>query len=222
MIKIKITISSLTYEKDIPTSWDEVTYRQFLEMYDCGEDYAKLISLFTGIEVEKLRKAKIFNFDKVLEILQFLSTKPADAVPPKILKYTIPKNLEFETIGQFEDLKKEIENSKSLSPFEQMQRYPLYCATYACSQEFGEYDWRHAERIAPYFLNAPALEVLAVGNFTLVKLIGLKFSIKTDFQRPLTPLQRWTLVFRLWVKRMVSSVHWFIWKRKLDIKGKTS
>jgi hypothetical protein len=220
-MKITITQNNLKYEKEIPTCWEEVTFKQFVEMAECGDDYAKLLSVFTGIDPEILRKAKIYSLDSIIRVLQFLGTKPADVVPKTILGYNIPKDLGTESIQQFEDLKKEIRDSKDMEAKDQLLKYPLYVATYCCAQEYGEYDWKRAENMAKRFENAPALEVLAVGNFTLMKLIELKFNIKDFYRKPNTHKKNWRLALSVWVRHMVFSVRLFLWKRKHSTDGKT-
>jgi hypothetical protein len=213
-MKITITQNNLKYEKEIPTCWEEVTFKQFVEMAECGDDYAKLLSVFTGIDPEILRKAKVHNLESIVRVLQFLGTKPLDVVPATILGYKVPKDLGTESIQQWEDLKKDLRDTKELGPKEQMLRYPLYVATYCCEQEYGEYDWKRAENMAKRFENAPALEVLAIGHFTLAKLIELRFGIKDFFPKPSTPRKSWMLALSVWVRHMAFSARLALWKRK--------
>jgi hypothetical protein len=186
--------------KFFPTRWDEVPFHQFLDIDDCGDDYVKLFALFTGLEEEVVRKASIEKLDDVIEMLGFLKTKVPTPLPKTICGYTIPKDLGFETVGQFSDLREDLKNSNNLTPRQTIEKYTLYCAIYACKEKFGEYDWKKAESMRDEFMNAPVTEVLAVGNFTLLKLIALKNNTRPNFQPRhtlRTKLKRAFLAFRL-------------------------
>jgi hypothetical protein len=219
---IKITLNGLTYEKNIPTSWDQVTFGQMLAMKDCKtptETFAALV----GIDVETLKQARIKGADKVIGILSFLKETNINAgeLPKEILGYKIPQNLEFEQIQMYEDLKAEIDEAKETQDdFALMQKYPLFVAMYAYATQYGSYDFDKAKELAPYFLTAPVGEVLAVGNFTLLKLTGLRLGINPLSQRRLTPWRRFKLVLIVWLRHTVSSVRWYLWKKKLALQKK--
>lgn len=211
---ISVTIQGRTVKRDIPTRWAEVTFKQFLELDSCGEDYAKVLSLFTGIDDATIRKASITKLDSVLEMLGFLRTKIPTDLPESICGYKLPKDLGFETVGQYSDLKQDLNDSKDLTPTQRIEKYTLYCAIYACKAKYGEYDWQKAEEMRDEFLNAPVTEVLAVGNFTLLKLIALRNHTPVNYLQQRIPrmkLKRAFLAFRL---RMAFIVHSCISKLK--------
>lgn len=222
MIKTTITLNNVKVVKDIPTRWAEVTFSKFLQLSKQGDDYLKVISLFTGVPEDTLIKAKISNLDDVLVHLTFLKSDPVTEIlspPTKVLGYDIPKDLGFKTIGQLKDIQRIWEQGieDKITPLEQLERFPLYLATYALT----EYDYRDAEALAPVFLEAPCPEVLYVGNFTLTKLVVLKTSTKSDSPRRKARLKKWKLAFRGWLSRMAFMVRFSIWNR-LHRTGKMS
>lgn len=180
MITVTIELNRVKVTRELPTQWKEVTFKQFLELNECRGDYVKVLSLFTGIDQDTVRKCKIWDLDAVLVSLTFLHSKPENVIPEKLLTYEIPKDLGLEFIGQYEDLKDELQNQQGLTNRQKLEKYTLYCAVYACRAKFGDYDWMKAVSMQDEFLEAPAVEVLGVGNFTLLKLIGLTRHIKED------------------------------------------
>jgi len=218
-MKITIELNKVKVTREIPVSWDKVTFRQFLELSEAGNDRAKILSVFTGIDPETLRKARITNFDKINALIGFVERNELDLskVPDKILGYKIPKNLELETIGQFEDLKLQAKSIKDNSK-ESLSAYTRMCAIYSVSP----YDWSEAERIAPYFMDAPCGEVLAVGNFTLMKLMPLSESGLKNLLKPNSTPKKLKLVMTAWIKRLAFTVRYYSWKRKLHLTERRS
>lgn len=213
-MKIQITLNKLKYDKDIPTSWDQVNYGQFLELTDCVDDYVKIFTVFTGISAETIKKAKITGLDSVIAVLGFLRKEPVQIMPKTILGYPLPADLGFETLDQYTDLKDDLDKSGELKGKDALVKYPLYCAIYACKAKYGEYDWKLAESMADEFLKAPAPEVLAIGNFTLAKLIGLNLNIDPASRRKITRMKRYRLVLKVWVQNMATTVRSSLWPKR--------
>lgn len=216
---ITISINNLKVEKEIPTSWDQVTFKQFLGLAKSGDDYVKVLSIITEINEDTIRKAKIINIEAIISALNFLKTPPEVVLPKTIIGYNIPKDLSFETIAQIQDLREYI--SKEQDPTLQLESYPLYCAIYACEQKHGEYSWKHAEEMAEEFMQAPCSEVLAIGNFTLLKLIGLNLNIAPSFRNHLTLMKRLRLVLSDWRMTSAFMARCFTWKKKRVISDQS-
>lgn len=218
-MKVTIIINGKPTEKEVPTSWEQVTFGQFLELEKCEQDKTKVLSLFTGIDHETLLKAKIKHFDDVMvNGLSFLTTQPPVAIPEKLLGYTMPKNLEFEQVQQYVDLQNYIKESRDKSPSDQLRQYTLYCAVYACIQKHSKYDWKLVEEMAPEFLNAPCTEVMGIGHFTLMRLIASKQGTKPTSPPQSTLLKKLGLVLKSWRLRLVSNLRWIIWSKRLGVK----
>lgn len=220
-MKAHITLNKREYIRDIPISWDQVTFGDFLKLEACGQDIVKVIALLTRLDYETLCQAKIKNMDQVVSILGFLN-KPMPKQDPSTIKsilgYPVPKGLEFEQVQMFVDLKNYVTESQKLTPAEQLERYTLYCAVYACSHKHGKYDWKLAEEMKDEFLNAPCTEVLAIGNFTLLRLIGLNLNINLNSLKAGSRIKRFRLAFKGWVLLTVHFFQSLISKKGLAIK----
>ena len=208
---MKIKINGNTH--DIPTSWKEVTFGQFLRLSEAGQDSAMILSIFTGIEEDIIRSSKIKGIEGILQALGFMSGKLATDIPKTCMGFKVPPGLEFETIGQFEDIKSVFDEIKSTDT-ENIKRYTELVAIYAVTP----YDSKKAEELAPMFMDAPCEEVMAIGNFTAMKLIELNLSIKVNTQnRQDTRLKKLKLVLKAWLNNLAFSIRFYLWKRKLHI-----
>jgi hypothetical protein len=216
-MKITIELNGVKVQKDIPVTWDQVNYDQFLNLAQAGNDVAKILSVFTGIEAETIRKAKIHNFQAVYNLISFVWNTQLDTsrIPDTILGYKIPKKLEVETIAQFEDLKIEAGTIKDGSR-ESLMAYCRMIAIYVTNP----YDSDKADQLAPYFLNASCQEVVALGNFTLMKLMPLKSVGLRSFLRTNSMLTRSRLVMKGWLSRLAFTVRYYFLSRKLHLPGK--
>jgi len=229
---MKITIVSNTgfkTKRDLPTDWAEISFQQFLTLHRNSwtvfSHTAEIIALFTGIEVELLKKSKVEGLVEVVQMLSFLDSKPiAYEIPKKIIvnghHYDVPDNLEMESVAQFEDIKKE---ASLFSPdpkdkFTNLEKWPLIVATYLVNP----YSWQAAEKLAPQVFNSPCSEVLAIGNFTLVRLNELSQNIKPTSLKAATQTSKLKLAMRAFRANMVFSARWFLWKRRLTKAGLNS
>lgn len=221
---ITISINGKPFKKDIPTSWDEVSFGELLEIAKLKDEplevqKVKTISIATGIDYETLCNAKIHGFDDIMvNRLSFLTQPQQVKIPEKILHYTVPKALEFGQVQQYIDLQNYIKSSRDKSPEDQLADYTLYCAVYACIEKHGKYDWKLVEAMAHEFLQAPCTEVLGIGNFTLLRLIASKNGTGQASHHRLTLLKKAGLVLKSWRLRLASRLRWMIWSKKLGVK----
>jgi hypothetical protein len=234
-VKATIILNKREYKRDIPISWDQVTFGDFLKLESCGDDIIKVIAMLTRLDYEQVKLAKIKNLEGIMTTLGFLkrphpmlhadfSKMSADQLknfhqvvrehlPMEIYGYPVPKNLEMEQAQMYMDLNTFVKESKDLTPLEQLERYTLYVATYATVKFKGEHDWRHAVQLAPVFLNAPCVEVMAVGNFTLLNLHINLNSLKAGSR-----IKRFRLAFKGWALLTVHFFRSLISKKGLAIK----
>lgn len=209
-------MNGVKVEKQIPTSWKDVSFKQLLKLAQCKTLTDKL-SLFTGIEASTLSKAKINNLTQIIQILAFTEQSPeVDRVPKEIQGYKIPQDLEIESIGQFEDLKLEAAKIKS-DDAESVEVYAMFCAIYVTNP----YDYEKAKELKETFLNAPCEEVMAVGNFTLLKLIGSNNPGLLKTLKPTSRLKNLRLAIKGWLSRLVFTGRYYSWRRKLRLTGKS-
>jgi len=212
-MKITMTLNGAKIQKEIPISWKEVTFSQFIDISECGNDLAKVLSVFTGIDEATLKKVNIVNLDTILEIISFIGRDELDTTIPKsVMGYAMPERLETQTIGQFEDMKIEAGKIKDASK-ESLKSYAMICAIHATNP----YDYSEAESKLETFMNAPCEEVLAIGNFTLVRLAELMNPTLRTARASTSRMQKWRLVMRGWLRNLVFTARYYSWKRKLRL-----
>jgi hypothetical protein len=223
-MKITIKVDELRYDREIPTRWEEVTWEQFLKMSDCTTE-TETFAAILGLDMDTMNRAKIKNAGQVLSILAFLkNTKPElTHVPAKILGYTIPKDLETESIELYENIKSEMRDAEDKKDGKAaIRKYPLYVAMLTCEQVYGEYSHSKAVQFSEVFMKAPALEVLAVGNFTILKLTALNQGINLSARKAPSRLRNLKLAFKALIKNMAFTLRFSILKRKLGINDTNS
>jgi hypothetical protein len=208
-MKIIIHLNEGTIKRDIPVSYAEITFSTFLKLIACNKDPAKILAVFTGLEEDVIRQARLENLSNILQVLSFTDHEIQYYLPKTILGHPIPKDLEMQSIAQYEDIKKELASSES--EIKTIEKYPLLIATYCVNP----YTWQEAEKLAPIFFDAPCTEVMAIGNFILVKLIALKQNIKPHFRPVATLLSKFKLAMIVLVKRSAFIIRYFLWRRKL-------
>lgn len=210
-MKFKATLNGIKVEIEVPTGWRQVDFGTYLALCDAGHKIHERLHVITHIEVETLKKSVITNLDKLIMILNFIDTQPnQDKLPDKVLGYSIPKDLEFQTTERYEDLKQICSEMKE-NTTKDIKRYSELVACYACPEP---YDWKDAEKLAPEFLKAPCEEVLAVGNFTLLKLAGLSLNTKIPYPSQVTLMTKFRLVSKALLKRLAVTLRSYFSKRK--------
>lgn len=172
-----------------PTSWEDVTYSQYLEILKPDNNYIKLVSVFTGIDYDTLQNAVIPNLELIIEATNFLQQKPDyDFYYPQVGPYKLPptrkdndKNsatygktvfdIRFESMGQFEDMRhvmSKIEGTTGL-----VQAYGKAVAIYLQKIRDGEYKPSKVPELEEEIKNFRACEVIAAGQFFFLKLARL-------------------------------------------------
>jgi hypothetical protein len=207
-MKVEITLNRIKVTKNIPLSWKEVTFEQFIKLAEARQDFAAILSVFTDIEPETLRKAQITNLPLIMDALSFIDKQPLDTtIPDSILGYKLPKNLEAETIAQFEDLKLEAMEVKDKG----LSKYTVITAIYLVNP----YDYNQAVELSSQLLKAPCEEVVAIGNFTLTRLIDWKkFGLK-NILKPPSLMKKLRLAMTAYLARLVFTVRYYLWKNRL-------
>lgn len=216
-MKIKIN----GQEKQVPSKWSDVTFKMFLDLAGAGDDNAKKLAAFTGLPEKDLRTATLVNVDVIIHLLSFTeTTELSQQVPDTILGYVVPNNLETQTIGQFEDLKlianeiaKEAKDKGQVG-VENLKKFTEIVGIYT-QPNYHESTDEEKTKWAAQFMDAPCEEVMAIGNFTLLKLNGLKMGIGNLYQKVNTPISRFKLVLTSYLKRLAFTVRFYLWKRKL-------
>ena len=214
-MKVTFKLNGVKVEKDLPTCWAETTFDQFMKLTKCGVDKAKILSVITGLDEETIRKAQIANLDALLRVISYVTNEPFDYTLPKVLhvpggEYQIADNLELTSLERYNDLE-DIIKTFGDDNHENISKYPLICAIYAVNP----YDYKTAENLSKEFLNAPCTEVMAVGNFTLVNISGLRNIMPQIVQMEASPLNRWKRGMKNFLKSLVYMARYYSWKRTL-------
>ncbi len=213
---ITIKKNKEVFKREIPTSWEQVPFNKFLKLAECGNDYVKILSLFTGIPEDTIRTATVEHENSLFAIIQtlsFLKVEMTIEFPSVCMGYAMPKDIDFQSIGQFEDIKTLIEETK---PEELINKYPLIVATYAKRFVNGEqipYDFKAAELLAGHFEDAPCTEVMGIGNFTVARYIALKGNMKVGSLNRVSVMKKYRLGLRGLAQSTVSSLRSTISKK---------
>jgi hypothetical protein len=178
MTPIKINGQSL----EIPSSWDEVTTMQFIELSDSEErpnHIVRIISALTGIEYETLAATECEIAESVLQAVAFIGTPPDFSkliAPDKInvggKLLTVPKDITSETFGQKTLVQQKInecvEAKKELSSI-----IPFTIAQYFQPAYYdSKYNDKQAEQFESITRHVKILEAFPVANFFLSKYIS--------------------------------------------------
>lgn len=214
-MKINLSITQEGIKTDhgleIPTGWSQVPFRLYKPILKAN-DLPKKLAVFTGLDEDLIRKAEIHNLPKITASLHFLTTEPVYTVPKTCLGFSIAKNLDTKSAAQYADLMDIWQKFKE-NDINNFDYFPLIVATYAVKP----YDYQDADNLAPTFLEAPCTEVLAIGNFTLVRLHALRNGIVPKCPPGDTPLNRVRQAMISYLERLDSSIRYAFWKRSLPI-----
>lgn len=188
MIDIKINGEPLKYA----TSWDDVSFRKYLELVGKPGTYETL-----GVMLERppefFKKAHIEGLEDLIRRSNFLQKTPVILeTPERFGNYTFPKDITFESIEQFEETRAEIERvTREGDLKEKTKSLALLCAIYIQPQwDGGQYDGDRARVIAEKIMDFPCLEVMTLGNFMQAKSIALRSDLSMTYLRRNIPMKK--------------------------------
>lgn len=211
-MKFNIVLNGVTVSKDIPTGWHQVSFRKLIKISKHGNNFNGIISVLTDIPEETLNKAKIKNFDVLLSCLAFMQ-KPVDQLMPStICGLSVPKSLEDEAAARYGDLQGITKQFVKDDNIGNLAYYPLIVATYVTK---SPYDCKEAETLAEQIFDAPCGEVLAIGNFTLLRLLGSRSGMLNSSHLEGTLKNRLRRATINWLTRLAFSIRYGTWKRSL-------
>lgn len=204
-----------SYKCDLPTSWDELSMRQFylLELWKEGQsDLIQALEILTGIPPNIWDKTNYNDFKEIiLPNMEWIFTPPKmrkiripETLTIKDKEVKIPRNIEFETLGQkvAVDLKMSeyavrYKDSSLLASFHQMT---YLIAAYISPQLSGkDFDMTYAEEIKEQLYEEKALTLIPVGSFFLQKYTV--FLIKRNRSRKAKEvLKKLMLILKNWMR----------------------
>lgn len=211
-MKFDIILNNVKVSKDIPTGWHQVSYRKFMATAKSKGDFNGIISAFTDVPVETLAKAKIKNFDVLLSCLAFMSTPVDQLMPSTICGLPVPKSLEDEAAGRYGDLMGITKQFVKDDDIVNLQHYPLIVATYVTKSPYSD---KEADLLAEQLWEAPCGEVLAIGNFTLLRLHASRNGMLNSSHLEGTLKNRLRRGMINWLTRLDFSIRYGTWKRSL-------
>ncbi len=165
----------------MPSSWLDLTYGHYLGILENKGGILELISLFTGIDIDTLKKAEIEGLESIIETLSFLKETPEfPASTPRIGKYELPLNskgeynIQFESLGQFEDMRAVMSKVPNNNALEYTKALGRYVSIYLQKIRDCKYDPDKALfMFDSEVFDMPAHEVIAAGSFFLLRLLSL-------------------------------------------------
>lgn len=186
MIEFKLNGKGLS----IPTQWEEVNIIQYCQILKGTPSEDKLISIFTGIDCETLKNSIIIGLDQVLIALYFIKKPPVVTMPDKVGPFKIKNpDIQFESLAMFEDMKSVMINApKDLPGFTMC--YADMCAIYLQKERDGVYSFQKAKEMLPDVHKYPALEVIGLGSFFLIKLMALTNGTNPNYQNTKSSLKK--------------------------------
>ncbi len=202
-------------EKELPTRWQDVSFEKFIQLSKLKSD-GEVLACILGFDPRTIRSAEIKNLEKIMAYLAFMQKQPEfDYLPKSINGYIIPQDLNFKSVGQYEDLKS---IASDLANTGDLNHYCDMVAVYAMPNYLNA---SQAERnqFAKQFLKSPCTEVMAVGNFTLKKLSVLMTPSVKTYLKANTPISRLRQAMTVWLKNLVFTIRFYAWKLKHGIKG---
>jgi hypothetical protein len=191
MITITAELNGVKQTKNIKTSWDELTFKEYTDIMGLKTDI-EILAYFLGLDTTVIRKARIKGLESVLVALEFLREPVKwEESPKEFLGVTIPKDITFEALGPYIDCKDILaEASNDLLNF--TKSYAKYCAIYvnAIKNNWEGYDYNQAMESLDEVMNQPAREVVGLGSFFITKLFPLKTSTTNPSQTKATALKK--------------------------------
>jgi hypothetical protein len=208
MIEFKLNGKKIS----IPSKWEDLTFKQYVYYMETKGTIPEILSLFTGIDQETISKATITGLEEVITALSFLNTKAEfNSKPDKVGKYKLPLNsngefdIRFESLGQFEDMRKALEKSSNAGGTQFVNAYALYIAIYLQKIRDGDYDYIKALEMIPEIELMPAHEVISVGSFFTVKLLSLLTGTTNSFPATSQTMKKSKPVFQSSPKRSAAT-----------------
>lgn len=202
----------------IATSWDEISFRKLCAIINHRNDSLKVLAILLGMPDVDLSKAKITGLEKIIPKLSFLSVEPETLIeigkePNRLGPYRFPKDVTFETIGQYQEVLQEINKLAQTNDLSlQTEGLAFYCAVYCqpLNEIGGEYDSGRARLLTKAFMDLPCLEVLAAGYFFQIKCMSIQSGLSMNFLKRNIQRKKNRLVFGSFLRRSGFMLLWII------------
>jgi len=184
----------------VPSSWDDLSFNQWAQIAKVTtNDRIKVASICLGLCESDMRKARLENVETLYSTLEFIN-EPCEMItePVKVKEWDIPKDITFQSLGQFEDMRQTFDKALAqviktpegtidiLQTIPAIAEYfPLWCAIYCQKVRDGEYDYEKASFLSEELKEASCIEVLSAGSFFFYKLTTLFAPTRPSSRKPL-------------------------------------
>jgi hypothetical protein len=182
MIKIKVGNKAINF----PTAWTDLTYRQYMGVMDSS---STLETMAVFLDIPDLRNKTIKGLEDLLIAAEFLTDQPTfETYYSKIGPYDLPANhkgqfdIRFESLGQFEDMRRVMMDIKPEDGKSIMQAYGKVVPIYLQKIRDKEYDPAKVPELEAEIQNYRAVEVIGLGQFFFLKLMLLSSGTKKTSQ----------------------------------------
>lgn len=216
-MKVTASLNGVKITKELPVRYSELGFKKYVDLAFCEKDPVKILSILTEHDEQTLRKSKISNLEEVLAVMSFLNQPMVPVLPKEILGYKIPKDLKFESMNRYADLQHIAGTFEKELNKEGLLKYAEIVSIYAMPN-YEDSSEQEKQNFIEQFYNAPCEEVMAIGNFTLMKLAVLRMSTVNGYQNQGTLKSRLLLGLKALLSRMAFSIRFAIWKRKHHIE----
>lgn len=197
----------------LPLGWHEISFGKSLALAKC-KNFTEELSLLSGVPVDEIKDGKISNLETALLFINSLKkVDPPTELPKSILGFTVPDDLMIEETGRYEDLKIIVESMEANPGPDQLVKYTEIVGVFT-QPNYLTSNEKQRKEFADKFLNAPCKEVVAIGNFIVMKLRVLKSGTPSNSPTPLTRMKRIRLAFRAWLRNMAFTIRYAMLKRR--------
>lgn len=183
----------------IPTTWDDVTYNQYIELLKAPNSLLHYIHIFTAIPIDTLQKAELKNLERIAISLSFLTIPPKpDGKPTSMVgPYPMPVDVTIQSLGQFEDLR---DLAKRLPPNLHTLENQLVmaeltleaCAIYVQKIKHSKYDYAKVKEVKEELKRYSCMEVTQTGTFFLAKPLNISTPTTSRFQRAIQLMKKFS------------------------------
>lgn len=194
--KPMITFKIAGKKYELPTRWEDVTYRQYVALLRTSR-LTDHISVFTGIDRKTLESAELRGLEKISISLSFLSFSPNFKRTKVVGPYVMPEDVTVQSLGQFEDLRALINRMppKDADPIEAGETiadlYLEACAIYCQKLKDGKYDSTKVPQVKEELKDCSAAQVIGTGGFFFYKPLNMSPPTMPLYRRFFQLLKKW-------------------------------
>lgn len=213
-MKVTIVLNGVVEFREVPTSWDQVSYNTFLKL-ELVEPVDVLCALW-DLDKETLKRCEIRGFDDVAFALRFVK-EPIDVtvLPKQIAGCEVPKDLNFDQVGRYWDIKMIFDSCVKDGKFiPELSRFPEIVAI-AVMPDYLDATKEQQDAFTTKIGDQPCGEVLAIGNFCLTKLHLLSTATAPSSTSTTTAKKNWRLAMTSSFRNLAITVRLWYWRKKL-------